>query len=293
MFFTNNSSSIIQTTSQLSKSKSQQTVIFDVFKDHWKQVLHIFNKSLVNDDDIQIVKCNLTQMVLLLVDELNQITNADFKINKQVNYTDNVELSSKFSGPLWDYLLVANIFETVYLWSLSYPEYLYDLKYEQLRNFEELIGQMQTNEQTNLLLYRQLHRPLFSLLNHCSTHNSEPIERYMISILNQLCVCMCKNANLLNIFFDNNGGQQTSAANESTATAMFINESSNELILERSFSSQKDTNFFRANSSQSSKSFIFTLLIPYIHKEGSLGNHIYFDFFLLLTYLYYCFTISI
>lgn len=276
-----------------------QTVIFDVFKDHWKQVLHIFNKSLINDDDIQIVKNNLAQMILLLVDELNTITNNDFKTNKQVNYADNIEMNSKFSGQLWDYLIGANIFETFYLWSLSYPEYLYDLKYEQLKHFENLIIQMQINEQTNLLLIKQLHRPLFSLLNHCATHNSELIERHMISILNQLCVCMCKNLNLLNIFFDNNlvnggngsnvnsgNGQATGQSGQNRAgnsaptavyfnhsqltssASMFLNENSNELILERSAAEK----FYRAPNQ--SKSFIFNLLIPYIHKEGSLGKYI-------------------
>ena len=147
MFFTNAMNSV--TRPSLPKSKSQQTVVFDVFKDHWRQVLAIFNKSLVNDDDIQIVKSNLAQMVALLIDELNQVTNAVL-VGKVATGEE------KFSGPLWDYLLATNIFETVYLWSLSYPEYLYDLKYEQLRNYEELISQMQTNEQTNLLLYRYI-----------------------------------------------------------------------------------------------------------------------------------------
>ena len=147
MFFTNAMNSV--TRPSLPKSKSQQTVVFDVFKDHWRQVLAIFNKSLVNDDDIQIVKSNLAQMVALLVDELNQVTNAVL-VGKVATGEE------KFSGPLWDYLLATNIFETVYLWSLSYPEYLYDLKYEQLRNYEELISQMQTNEQTNLLLSRYI-----------------------------------------------------------------------------------------------------------------------------------------
>ena len=118
---------------------------------------------------------------------------------------------------------------------------------------------------SNLLNYiRQVHRPLFSLLNHCSTHNSELIERYMISILNQLCVCMCKNASLLNIFFDYSA---LNGAGASNGSSMFVNEASNELILERSVNEK----LARA-SQNNSKSFIFTLLIPYIHKEGSLGK---------------------
>lgn len=173
MFFTNainlGSSSLTSSLSlsRFPKSKSQQTVVFDVFKEHWRHVLSVFNKSLVNDDDIQIVKSNLAQMIALLINELNQVTNAALvaraeanKLASETSTTLGNDLTStntsdiKFSGQLWDYLLATNIFETVYLWSLSYPEYLYDLKYEQLRNYEELISQMQTNEQTSLLLHR-------------------------------------------------------------------------------------------------------------------------------------------
>lgn len=179
MFFTNAINLGASTlSSKLPKSKSQQTVVFDVFKEHWRQVLAIFNKSLVNDDDIQIVKSNLGQMIALLINELNQVTNAALvgrvgssssvatttTTTTSDSHLNSITTSSlvlpetttdiKFSGQLWDYLLATNILETVYLWSLSYPEYLYDLKYEQLRNYEELISQMQTNEQTNLLLYR-------------------------------------------------------------------------------------------------------------------------------------------
>lgn len=185
MFFTNainlGSSSLTSSLSlsRFPKSKSQQTVVFDVFKEHWRHVLSVFNKSLVNDDDIQIVKSNLAQMIALLINELNQVTNAALVARAEANKltseastitpNDLTEVAAtasdiKFSGQLWDYLLATNIFETVYLWSLSYPEYLYDLKYEQLRNYEELISQMQTNEQTSLLLHRLIRTIFVDLL---------------------------------------------------------------------------------------------------------------------------------
>ncbi|CAF0733065.1 unnamed protein product [Brachionus calyciflorus] len=237
--------------------RNEQQVSFEVFKDHWKQVLIIFNKSLINDDDIQIVKNNLTQMICLLINELNIVTNQNLKLTTNVNYESSIELKQKSHGQVWDYLFANNIFETIYLWTLSYPEYLTDLKYEQLKYYEVLINQMQINEQTNLILYNQVHRPLFSLINHCSSHNSELIERLMISVLNQLCVCMCKNSNLLNIFFENASNSQ-----------MFINNGLNELVLERTVYSNEQ----KYKSANSAKSFIFTLLIPYIHREGSYGQ---------------------
>ena len=231
----------------------QQPVYYEVFRDHWKQALNIFNKSLINDDDIQIVKSNLNQMINLLLDELNNLnsylslkpTNLD-DINETTNY-----------GPIWDFVFKTNIFETIFLWSLSYPEYLFDLKFEQLKYYESLIYQMQANEQTNLLLQTQINKPLFSLLNHCSSHNSELIEKLMISVLNQLCVCICKNANLLEIFF-----QQAKLM----STQQSLNQQRNEQMFNLSKSAMISTN------SSTSKFFIFSLLIPYIHKEGCLGN---------------------
>ena len=89
-------------------------------------------------------------------------------------------------GPIWTYVFQANIFENIFLWSLSYPEYSFDLKYEQLKYYECLIYQMQANEQTDLLLHVQLNKPLFSLVNHCSSHNSE-----LIYVNVELAVLFC------------------------------------------------------------------------------------------------------
>ena len=267
----------------MKKSKSQQTVSYEVFKDHWKQAQAIFTKSLVSDDDIEIVKNNLTQMIFLLMDELNTIANLTLNSNKMNMSIDSAaEINNKFHGPIWSYLINSNIFETVYLWSLSYPEYLYDLKCEQLKYYESLINHMQSNEQTNLLLYSQLYKPLFSLLNHCSTHTSEEIEKHVIAILNQLCVCICKNANLLNIFFDTNNNNSSSSSNSSSTmptSSSFILNNSSELIFERAAGKKQSEHEQQLSQQQmyknSSKAFIFNLLIPYIHKEGCLGFQCY------------------
>jgi hypothetical protein len=261
--------------SLVKKTKSQQTVSYEVFKDHWKQAHAIFNKSLVNDDDIEIVKNNLNQMIFLLMDELNTIANLTLntsKMNTDSSESSAIEINNKFHGPIWAYLINNQIFESVYLWSLSYPEYLYDLKREQLKYYESLINHMQTNEQTNLLLYAQLYKPLFSLLNHCSTHSSIDIERHVISILNQVCVCICKNLNLLNIFFDNNNNMNSNIqSSKIPPSSSFVINNTSELIFERSNNHEHQL-AQQQMYKNSSKNFIFNLLIPYIHKEGSLGN---------------------
>jgi hypothetical protein len=231
---------------------------FDSFKDHWKQVLLIFNKNLVDDTDILQVKSNLEQMINILLNELNNLVNISLKLPNDGNEDANQVLNA-YHGPIWEYLFKNNIFEVIFLWSLSYPEYLYDLKYEQLKYYENLLNHLHLNDQTNMLLFKQLHRPLFSLLNHCSSHNSQIIETKMIQILNQLCVDMCKNSNLLNIFFEHQQQQQQQQQKklEKSGKKEAINHSTPTIV--------------NARTKATSKFFIFSLLIPYIHKEGSLG----------------------
>lgn len=253
-----------------------QPVAYEVFKDHWKQATHIFSKSLVNDDDIQIVKNNLNQMVNLLLDEMNNPNNyLSLKPLAFMEPNSREKSQGKTDyGPIWNYLFANNIFETIFLWSLSYPEYLFDLKYEQLKYYENLVYQMQTNEQTHLLLNVEIHRPLFTLLNHCSTHNSEQIERLMISILNQLCVCICKNANILEIFFEQ--AKKSNSNNNSHNSSFYTSESSQQQS-SIEHNPYKFTTHFSPDRqyvppTSSARFFIFSLLIPYIHKEGALGN---------------------
>ena len=254
------------------QSHFQRPVYYDVFKEHWRQALFIFNKSLINDDDIKIVKNNLNQMVTLLLNELNTLNNylslkpvgqgSNINVKNRIEFED--KLTSSNYGPIWEYLFKNNIFEVVFLWSLSYPEYLYDLKNEQLKYFEALINQMQANDQTGLLLHAQIHRPLFSLLNHCSSHNSELIERQMISILNQLCVCICKNSDLLEIFFQQAKMATSPVNHENTSYSVHL------AALSRNINAK----FTKSNDGMQSSSrfFIFSLLIPYIHREGCLGE---------------------
>ena len=295
----------IKTKLDYQKHNSNNNLSFESFKDHWKQVLFIFNKTLVDDKDISQVKFNLEQMVNILLNELNNLVNISLKLmstiheaNKSfVNHgeqQDPDEVLNAYYGPIWEYLFKNNIFDAIFLWSLSYPEYLYDLKYEQLKYYENLLNHLHLNEQTNLLLFKQLHRPLFSLLNHCSTHNSELIEAKMIEILNQLCVDICKNSNLLNIFFEHQQQEQEKLLKEEAILSKMNNTGSDKnSVTSTTENSQKNmrdggkeasinpnahtstptlVKVESRRTSATSKFFIFTLLIPYIHKEGSLGK---------------------
>ncbi len=258
-----------KTSGSVSAEKKQPAASYEAFKEHWKHATQIFSKSLINDEDVQVVKNNLNQMVNLLLDELNNPNNY-LSLKPLASFNNNHKNDGTDYGPIWNYLFRANIFEVVFLWSLSYPEYLFDLKFEQLKYYENLVYQMQINEQTHLLLNDQIHRPLFSLLNHCSTHNSEKIEKVMISILNQLCVCICKNSELLEIFFH----QAKMVLKENTNSLFYIND----VLNDTANSPYKFTTHFSTNKqymkpTSTAKFFIFSLLIPYIHKEGALGNY--------------------
>ena len=273
-------------------NKSTTTSYLELFKELWKDTIGIFSKNLINDDDVDKVKENLNQMMSLLLNELNKAIlshEADGQAHTSKQRNNSKVNGSRQSqqvlyGPVWEFFFRHNIFEVIFLWSLSYPEYLYDLKYEQLCHYENLISHLQATEQTDLLFSSQIHQPLFSLLNHCASHNSPLIENHMIAILNQLCVCICKNDKLLTIFFDPSASTSASSSStnthsDTTSSSDFVYGSSSSSFngfhnLTTATSTPPPSSTFYSYDRQQgpAKFLIFSLLIPYIHKEGSLGK---------------------
>lgn len=220
-----------------SSIKSTNIVYYEVFKDHWKQILSIFNKTQINDDDLEIFKNNIDQMILLL-------------INNQHQNNDN---NNKC---LIDFIIDENIFNNIYIWSLNIPlKYTYEIKLYQL-NYYELILNHLTQEDLILLFKSNLHKPLFLLLSNCTKHKSDQIEKHLISILNQLCVCLNDNHDLINILFDLN---------------TFSNKSNSFIINSTSIEYNKEFNNSKFENGQS-KFLIFSLLIPYIHQDNYCGK---------------------
>ena len=115
-----------------SAAASAQPAAHDAFKEHWRQVAHTFSKSLVSDEDMLAVKSHLRQMVRLLLDELNS-PNSYLSLKPLAFVGEAAPHESVDYGPVWNYLFANNVFEAVFLWSLSYPEYMFDMKHEQLR----------------------------------------------------------------------------------------------------------------------------------------------------------------
>ncbi len=192
-----------------------------MLRDHWRQITNVYNKSLINDDDVEIVKNNFDQIIILLLNEINNNTNPN-------------------DAPIVSYIVNQNMFEITYLWTLSYPEYLYELKLNQLKFYELFLHNLNDNK-TSVLFYRQIHKPLFLLLNNCSKLKSTFFENLIINILNQLCVFIGKNVHLLNIFFD---------------LKSITNNDNRQLNVEQG----------------PAKFLIFSLLIPYIYQDGDFGE---------------------
>ncbi|CAF1219753.1 unnamed protein product [Adineta steineri] len=91
----------------------------EVLRQHWKQILQIFQKSLVDQDDISCVISHFHHAVTLLTNEV---------------------ASHDRPGPVLLYFISESILDTFFIWSLSCPEYASELKYHQLRCFEFLLS---------------------------------------------------------------------------------------------------------------------------------------------------------
>lgn len=177
-----------------------------VLRQHWKQILQIFQKSLVDQDDISCVLSHFQHAVTLLTEE---VANQDRP------------------GPILLYFLDEAILDTFFVWSLSCPEYASELKYHQLRCFEFLLSR----SQYELLFHKQIFKPLLNLLRSCESSSSlDLIEKHMIVVLNQVCVSITKTPELLEFCFD---------ISAEHGPSRFI---------------------------------IFSLLIPFVHRDGLSGQ---------------------
>jgi len=93
--------------------------------------LQIFQKSLIDQDDINCVISHFQHAVTLLTDEVTSQTRP---------------------GPILLYFISESILDTIFIWSLSCPEYASELKYHQLRCFEFLLSR----SRHELLFHKQI-----------------------------------------------------------------------------------------------------------------------------------------
>ncbi|KAJ0033865.1 hypothetical protein NQD34_000972 [Periophthalmus magnuspinnatus] len=128
-------------------------------------------------------------------------------------------------GPILEFVIMENIMERLFVWSLR-REFTDDMKLEQLKMYEMLVGQARQP----LLHHKPILRPLMMLLSSCSGTVAPQVEAELVLLLNQLCCVLAKDPSVLELFFHTSEDQGA-------------------------------TNFL-----------IFSLLIPYIHREGTVGQ---------------------
>ncbi|KAI4875554.1 hypothetical protein NFI96_034531 [Prochilodus magdalenae] len=140
-------------------------------------------------------------------------------------------------GPILEFVVVENVMEKLFLWSLR-REFTDDMKLEQLRMYEMLVGQAQQP----LLHHKPILRPLMMLLSACSSPSAvgtrrnsatgptgPTVEAELVRLLHQLCLVLARDASVLELFF--HSSQDQGAAN-------FL---------------------------------LFSLLVPFVHRDGPVG----------------------
>nr|XP_055044896.1 FHF complex subunit HOOK interacting protein 1A [Misgurnus anguillicaudatus]XP_055044897.1 FHF complex subunit HOOK interacting protein 1A [Misgurnus anguillicaudatus] len=215
-----------------------------VFKNHWTQVLRILEKhdpgrgfglsgSLrfgpIPGDEASAVQNYVEHMLFLLMEEDSGRSGA--------------------MGPILEFVVVENVMEKLFLWSLR-REFTDDMKLEQLRMYEMLVGRAKQP----LLHHKPILKPLMMLLSTCSSSSSvgftapvksnssrtgltcttggggATVEAELVSLLHQLCCVLVKDTSVLELFFH---------SSEDQGAANFL---------------------------------LFSLLIPFIHRGGTVGS---------------------
>ncbi|XP_054460170.1 LOW QUALITY PROTEIN: FHF complex subunit HOOK interacting protein 1A [Anoplopoma fimbria] len=204
-----------------------------VFKNHWSQVVKILEKhdplrssstlhslSVINlsagsnggprfgpipGDEASAVQNYVEHMLFLLMEE------------------DSGQVGAM--GPILEFVVMENVMERLFVWSLR-REFTDDMKLEQLKMYEMLVGQARQP----LLHHKPILRPLMMLLSSCSSTTAPQVEAELVLLLNQLCCVLAKDTSILELFFHTSEDQGA-------------------------------TNFL-----------IFSLLIPFIHREGTVGQ---------------------
>jgi hypothetical protein len=96
-----------------------------------------------------------------------------------------------------DLLLKDNILGTLLEWSLQCEEYAVPLKLEQLKIYELLFS----HSHLKLWGHRVLLKPLLDLISSCKNPGNIEVEKRLVVLLNQLCVSLMQDMQLLNMFF--------------------------------------------------------------------------------------------
>uniref|UniRef100_A0A2M4A2K6 Protein with signal anchor n=1 Tax=Anopheles triannulatus TaxID=58253 RepID=A0A2M4A2K6_9DIPT len=209
---------------------------YDSFCIHWQQAYEIIQRSenyrSQSHDDVLGVVTHLDHMVTLLLVELHHCN----KLSLPGQPTP--------PAPCLEHLLSENLLDKLYEWGIKTGRYANAVRLEQLKLYEQLVS----HSRHQLLVHEPFLRPLLKLLASSQNEIYPPdVEKRLVILLNQLCVVLMQNVHLLDLFFFSTS--QTQAANGGLKQQ------------QQQTANGCHTNFI-----------IFSLLIPYVHREGSLGH---------------------
>ncbi|XP_063232931.1 FHIP family protein AAEL005291-like isoform X2 [Bacillus rossius redtenbacheri] len=187
---------------------------YESFKKHWQQTHDIIQRTQppagypIQDDVLGVVN-HLDQMANLLLLDLRA--------------------GSEGQAPCLEFLLSENLLDCLFRWSVHTGRYANAVRLQQLKLYELLLASCRSQ----LLSHEPLVRPLLKLLASCEGECLPvELERRLVVLLNQLCVSLAHNVELLDLFF-------CAPAGPGPGPARFV---------------------------------IFTLLIPFVHREGAIGQ---------------------
>ncbi|XP_077559186.1 FHF complex subunit HOOK-interacting protein 1B-like isoform X2 [Haemaphysalis longicornis] len=223
--------------------------VLEAFRMHWLRALEVIEKSSgagkPTSDDITGVLNHLDQMVNFLIDEA---TSSEANV-------PNGGMSPSSVGPILDYMLMEGVLDRLFQWSLYTGEFLSNVKLEQLRIYEVLVS----HSQHELLLQQPFLRPLLHLLSSCADCAPLEVEKRLVVLLNTLCVSLSQHPDLLEVFFSASSNQGPASStlryHFCTAGECFDN-------LPTAMLSGTPVGGF----------LIFSLLIPFVHREGAIGQ---------------------
>uniref|UniRef100_A0A8W7PHI6 FHF complex subunit HOOK-interacting protein C-terminal domain-containing protein n=1 Tax=Anopheles coluzzii TaxID=1518534 RepID=A0A8W7PHI6_ANOCL len=139
-------------------------------------------------------------------------------------------------APCLEHLLSENLLDKLYEWGIKTGRYANAVRLEQLKLYEQLVS----HSRHQLLVHEPFLRPLLKLLASSQNEIYPPdVEKRLVILLNQLCVVLMQNVHLLDLFF---------------------------------FSTTQTQQSHHASNGGHTNFIIFSLLIPYVHREGSLGH---------------------
>lgn len=209
----------------------------------------------LTSDDVTSVVNHIDQMIQLLMQEYRtrmQWESRRMQSNPESN-SSHFESNPIMMSPLLDYLLMESILDKLFQWSLTVGEFTNCIKLEQLKLYELLVSELCHQ---SILFQTALIRPLLHLLSTCKDCAPLEVEKRLVNLLSTLCLLLSQNAELLELFF--------------------VNESTSRTNITRSMDEVKQSPAFKKRlsylDSAESRFLIFSLLISYVHRDGTIGQ---------------------